>query len=62
MLTVGGNGELAGVHDGWNIPSVIKLDPALKADGTNRLALKVWTTAGRCGIYGPVGLLLVEPE
>ena len=57
------NGRLVGSHNGWKEPAAIRLKeswrrPGGKPGAKEMLAVKVWTTSGLAGLYGPVGIVI----
>ncbi|MGI5820017.1 MAG: hypothetical protein ACOX9R_18180 [Armatimonadota bacterium] len=54
------DGELAGEHRGWDTPSLIRVPDELRGADRELLAVKVYTSGGMGGIYGPIGLVVAR--
>ena len=57
------NGKLLGEHSGWNEPFLLEVPIDLlkwEDQGTNDLAIHVWTPAGLGGVYGHIAALLSQ--
>jgi hypothetical protein len=56
------DGQPAGSHVGWDSPSLIRLPENLRGTDDGLLAVKVYTSGGMGGIYGPLGLVVAQRE
>lgn len=53
------NGRLVGSHSGWKEPAAVRLKNSWRRpEGKQMLAVKVWTTSGLAGLYGPVAIVI----
>jgi len=58
------NGKLLGEHSGWKEPFLLEVPKDIlkwEDEGTNDLAIHVWTPAGLGGVYGHVAAVLSQP-